>query len=177
MSAPRDFAARIAPQVITQCANTGLFPSVVIAQAIQESGSGQSAAAVRFNNIFGHMASLLYPGRKAQLVKGGHWWRVYDSISDAITAHIGILKKPLYKLAGVLSARTPYDQALKLQMAGYNDGPDRAQYAAKLDHIIRSANLQQYDAAMFAIEKKINPSGLAFHQQPVGIKLIKNLFA
>ena len=69
------------------------------------------------NNIFGHAASALYPGKKGQTVPGGKWWRAYNSIADAIAAHIGILQRPLYKLAGVLNAKTPYSQARALQLA------------------------------------------------------------
>lgn len=94
MPTPQNFATRIAPDVIYNCINTGVFPSVVIAQAILESGSGTSKQAQNMNNLFGHAASALWTGKKARTVPNGHFWRVYDSVSQCIAAHINILKKP-----------------------------------------------------------------------------------
>lgn len=162
---PSPFAGSIAPDVISNCVNTGIFPSVVIAQAIQESGSGSSVIARRFNNLFGHIASLRWGGKVGQTLKGGKKWRWYDSIAQCVQAHVGILRRPVYKMAGVITATTPFEQALALQIGGYDTGPDRAQYADKLGRIIRQNNLQQYDQQLFAIERKMNKNRLAFHEQ------------
>lgn len=174
MPSPADFAGRIAPAVIQQCINTGVFPSVVIAQAIQESGSGTSKLAQLANNLFGHMASTLYPGKKIQLVHDGKLWRAYNSVLDCIGDHIGILKHAKYQVAGVIRAKTPYQQAQALQSAGYDTGPDEPQYAAKLTRLITMLNLQQYDKQMQAAERKRN-KGLTYHELPAINKVIKNL--
>lgn len=174
MPAPAAFALSIAPDVITNCVNTGIFPSVVIAQAIEESGSGTSKLA-GYNNLFGHAASSSWLGKVIQTVKGGRFWRVYDSIAQCVAAHIRILKKPLYLVHGILTAKTPYAQALALQHAGYNTGPDREQYALKLAKIIKGLGLEQYDKQLIAIERKKNKNGLAFHEQSPVIQTIKNL--
>jgi flagellum-specific peptidoglycan hydrolase FlgJ len=165
MPAPSAFAGSIASDVVRNCINTGIFPSVVIAQAIQESGSGTSALATRFNNLFGHIASLSWGGKVGQTKKGGRKWRWYDSIAQCVQAHVGILRRPAYKLAGVVSAASPFEQALALQHGGYDTGADRGQYAQKLGHIIRSLNLQSYDKQLFSIERRMNKNGLAFHEQ------------
>lgn len=177
MSAPAVFASQIAPDVISNCINTGVFPSVVIAQAIEESGSGSSKQAQQMNNLFGHMASASWTGRKARTVPGGHFWRVYDSIAQCVSAHINILKKSAYRLAGVITANTPFQQALALQTAGYNTGADRNRYAAKLDSIIKTLGLQQYDQQMFSLERQKNSNRLAFHEQAPVTKFIHTLIA
>jgi flagellum-specific peptidoglycan hydrolase FlgJ len=166
------FIIKVAGDAVPACVNTGIWPSVVISQAIQESDSGTSKLAA-FNNIFGHMASATWFGQTVQLVTGGKLWRSYASMIDAIKAHINILHHPKYIAAGVISAKTPFSQAAALQKAGYDAGPDRAQYAGILAGIIKQYNLQQYDDAMEAIERKKNASGLAFHQLPVASQLIK----
>ncbi|RFZ84765.1 hypothetical protein DYU05_03935 [Mucilaginibacter terrenus] len=169
----KTFAEQIAPDVVTACVNTGVFPSVVIAQAIQESAAGQSKQARFFNNLFGHSATK---STGKQTVKGGRFWRFYDSVSEAIQSHINLLKRPLYRLKGVTSAKSPYEQVLAIQKTGYNAGPDRDVYAKKLAAIIKAYNLERYDREMQRIEQEKNTNGLAYAAQP-GITLaLQNLF-
>ncbi|MBD1364375.1 glucosaminidase domain-containing protein [Mucilaginibacter sp. ZT4R22] len=174
----KTFAEEIAPGVITSCLNTGVFPSLVIAQAIQESGSGQSKQAKLFTNFFGHMASKEWKdmGKAGQTVKGGRFWRIYNSVEDCITGHINILKKPLYRLKGVFKARTPFEQALAIQKAGYNTGPDRNEYALKLSKIIKGLDLQKYDREMISLERRKNTNGLAYSEQPAVTLTLQNIF-
>ncbi|QKJ28426.1 glucosaminidase domain-containing protein [Mucilaginibacter mali] len=172
---PQQFAQSIAPTVIADCLNTGVFPSVVIAQGIQESGSGSSPLATRFKNLFGHMASATWKGLTAQLVPGGKEWRVYNSIADSIAAHIQVLKQTKYRLAGAFAAKTPADQAQALQNAGYNKGADRDQYAAKLTRIIKLYGLEKYDAQMIAMERQKNENNLAYSEQDTITRHIHNL--
>jgi flagellum-specific peptidoglycan hydrolase FlgJ len=174
----KTFAEEIAPGVITSCINTGVFPSLVIAQAIQESGSGQSKQAQLFHNFFGHMASKAWKdaGKAGQTVRGGKFWRIYDSVSDCVSNHINILKRPLYRLKGVFNARTPFEQALAIQKAGYNTGPDRNEYALKLSKIIKQYDLQRYDQAMLVQERRKNTNGLAYSEQPAITIALQNLF-
>lgn len=159
------FIQQIAPAAVQDCVNTGVYPSLVIAMAIQESGAGTSKLARFFNNLFGHVASATWSGKKGKTAPNGRLWRIYDSMADSISAHIQVLKRPLYRMAGAFTAKTPFEQALALQKAGYNAGPDRAQYAAKLYRIIKSYGLQRYDQQMQAIERSKNTNGLAYHEQ------------
>lgn len=170
------FINNIAADVVKACTNTGVFPSVVIAQGIQESGAGSSTLAQRFKNFFGHMASSSWSGKKGQTKPGGKWWRVYDSVLDSIAAHITVLKRPTYRLAGVLKARTPYEQALALQKAGYNVGSDRHEYAMKLNNIIKAYGLDQYDTQMQRIERSLNENNLAYADQPPVTRTLQTIF-
>ena len=171
----KQFAQSIAPSAIQACVNTGIFPSVVIAQGILESDSGRSPVARMFNNIFGHIASDSWAGKVGQIVKGGKLWRVYDTILDSIKAHIEVLKHPKYRLHGTTAVKTPFEQAQALQDAGYDAGPDRNKYAQKISAIIRAYNLQAYDQQLFAIERQKNTNGLAYSQQSFLTRNIHNL--
>jgi flagellum-specific peptidoglycan hydrolase FlgJ len=173
---PQQFADTIAPNVITDCINTGVFPSVVIAQAMQESGYGSSYQAQHYKNIFGHTASASYSGPKKQTVPGGMFWRVYNSIADSISAHISILKKPVYRLAGAFKATTPFEQAAALQKAGYDAGADRDKYAQKLSSIIKKYGLQKYDQQLIGMERKKNDNNLAYSEQDGLTRTLHNIF-
>lgn len=176
MADVNSFIAQIAPAAVQDCVNTGVFPSLVIAQAIEESGAGSSKLARLFNNLFGHMASAAWTGKKAQTKPNGRFWRVYDNVTDCITAHISVLKRPLYRLAGVFNTKTPLDQALALQKAGYNTGADRAQYAGKLYKLIKTYDLQRFDKQMQAIERSKNTNGLAYTEQPGATLTLHQIF-
>lgn len=169
------FVQNIAPAVVASCVNTGVFASVVIAQAIEESAAGRSPQAVKGNNLFGHKASSTWAGKTMQTVAGGALWRVYGSVSDSINAHIGILKRMSAKLAGAFKVKTPYEQTAALQKSGYDAGPDRAQYAQKLNTIISALNLQQYDQQQFALERQKNPNKLAYKDQPALTLALHNI--
>ena len=174
MPLPSQFASQISTDAVNACINTGIFPSVVIAQAIEESGSGSSKLARMFNNLFGHMAGLGWLGKKGQTVPGGKYWRAYNSIGESVAAHIHILTKPKYILAGVPTAKTPFEQVIALQKAGYNTGPDREQYALKLAKIIKGLGLQQYDQVLFKIERSKN-NGLTYHEQSPATHIINKI--
>jgi len=168
------FIGQIAPAAVTDCVNTGVFPSVLIAQAIKEGASGTSKLARMFNNLFGHIASSSWSGKVGQTVKGGKLWRWYNSWSDSIEAHVQVLRGGRYRIAGVLAAKTPFEQAIALQKAGYNAGPDKNAYAASLAQIIKQYNLQQYDNQMMAIERQRNPDGLAYSEKSATTREIHN---
>lgn len=138
---------------------TELFPSVVLAQAILESGlftaSGPSGLAVKYNNFFGIKASKSWTGKvtpnlsteeddgtgKKYTIKAGFRW--YDSVEDSVKDHNDMFKtdfsKSFYK--GVLNAKTPSEQTKDLQGTYATD----TKYASKLDAIIKQYNLIKYD--------------------------------
>lgn len=139
---------------------TELFPSVVLAQAILESGlfttSGPSGLAVKYNNFFGIKASKSWTGKvtpgldteeddgsgKKQTIKAGFRW--YDSLIDSVKDHNNMFQtdfsKSFYK--HVLNATTPTIQTQALQGTYATD----TAYASKLNAIITRYNLTQYDS-------------------------------
>lgn len=173
----QSFIQQIAPTAVDACINTGVFPSVVIGQAIQESGAGNAPIARKFNNLFGHVASASWDGKTGRTTPHGKLWRWYDSVADAISEHIDVLKKPLYRLAGAFKAKSPYEQLLAIQKAGYNAGPDRDQYAIKIAKIIKQYHLEQYDAQMIAKERMQNSDNLAYSERDGFTRTMQNIFS
>ena len=155
MSATSDYIAKYSKDMIDSCYNTGLFPSVMMAQGILESGYGKSVLASKYNNHFGIKATGLWIGGKVkfdtteeingkkEIIKD--YFRTYPSSFDGFVDRINFLKKySRYAKAGVFSAKTPEYQAQALQAAGYATASD---YADQLIKIIKTYNLKSLDAA------------------------------
>lgn len=164
---------------VRACLNTGILPSVVIGQAIKESANGNDYKAFVYNNYFGHMANSNWSGDSVTAKQSGAapYWRIYPTIESAFAAHVANLKQGKYKLQGVALKKTPLAQLQALQTAGYNVGPDRHVYAAKINKIINVYNLDDFDSKMMAFERSTNPNGLAFNEQNGVTKALHNLFA
>lgn len=131
----------------------GLFPSVLLAQGILESGNGNSSLAAKHNNHFGIKRGVGWTGKVVSLntkevfdgrtvtIKDG--FRVYDSAEQGFRDRNTFLKmNPRYQKAGVFDAPTPEEQAKRLKAAGYATDPH---YAEKLIAIITSNHLHQFD--------------------------------
>ncbi|MFD1632036.1 glycoside hydrolase family 73 protein [Pseudopedobacter beijingensis] len=176
---PQSYTAKIASAVIRACANTGILPSVVIGQAIKESGAGNDYKAFVYNNPFGHMALSNWSGDGVRLStkKGAAYWRVYPTLYDGIKAHIANLQQGKYKIKGVALKKTPLAQLNALQDAGYNVGPDKNVYAGKIAAMINNLGLEKYDRELIAYERNINDNNLAFHEQDGITKALHNIFA
>lgn len=143
----------IAPIAKEECRATALFPSVMIAQAIIESGNGNSVLARDYNNHFGIKASG-WQGKIVVLktrevfngascfIKDG--FRVYDSIEQGFQDRNRFLSaNPRYGNAGVFNASSPEEQAKAFQAAGYATDPN---YARLLISVINgSGRLKRFD--------------------------------
>lgn len=124
---------------------SGLFPSVIIAQAALESGWGQSELAKTYNNYFGIIADSGWKGGTIKLPGNSLTFRTYDDFSGSIKDHNKFLREnKRYKKAGVFSAETPEEQAAALQAAGY--AGTSTTYASKIVNIINTYDLKQYDS-------------------------------
>lgn len=129
----------IAKQLTT---GTGIFPEVMLAQAILESSGkvnntwlvGQSLLSRNANNYFGIKASTKWKGKTITLKTGEYLngkpvtvtgvFRKYDSIQDSFKDYIDFLKtNPRYTKAGVFAASSPEQQTKALQAAGYATDP------------------------------------------------------
>lgn len=130
-----------------------LFPSVVLAQGILESGNGNSKLARDYKNHFGIKADSNWRGKIVRLDTGEVFngknvvindsFRVYNnSTSSFVDRNKFLLENPRYKKAGVFNVKTPEDQARKLQSAGYATDPN---YANKIINIINKYNLKSID--------------------------------
>lgn len=150
---PLEFLALYQGVVIKSCANTPLFPSVVMAQAICESGWGNH---VKGRNMFGIKATgplspywdgsyircLTHEIENGLLVPVYKNFRDYKNVLDSLYDHnYLILSLPRYK--PVLAAQTAIDQCLALQSCGYSP---KKSYAQSLIQIIKQYNLFRLDA-------------------------------
>lgn len=166
MSATADYITQYSQDVIDACYNTGLFPSVMMAQGILESNSGQSSLAAKYNNHFGIKAnkgSLAYlTGQYVSLPTteevNGQEVGITDNFRTYVTAFDGFVDRnnflksnQRYTTAGVFSAATPQDQTQALLNAGYATESD---YADQLNNLIDEYNLESLDA--------VQPNALRF---------------
>jgi flagellum-specific peptidoglycan hydrolase FlgJ len=137
---------------------TGLFPSLMMAQAILESSDkngvpGNSSLARLYNNHFGIKADKSWTCKKVNLqtrevfdgkeVMIGDYFRVYDDAAQSFKDRIQFLKKNTrYAKAGVFTAKTPEEQAQALKAAGYATDPN---YATVLSALINRLSLRELD--------------------------------
>lgn len=146
-----NFILNIAPLAIEDYKKTKVLPSLIIAQAILESGWGESALAVKANNLFGIKAGSswtgktynvntqeYYDGKTAVIVSA--YFRVYDNWLDSISDHSNLLQNPRYK--SVLSATNYKEACEEVYKAGYATDP---YYTSKLISLVQNYGLDEYD--------------------------------
>ncbi|MBG9944805.1 glycoside hydrolase family 73 protein [Brevibacillus formosus] len=133
--------------------NHRIFPSIIIAQAILESGWGNKvpvdpATGRSSYNLFGikgtgPAGSVTIESKEVEngkTVTRTSQFRAYENYQQSIEDHAQFLRKPAYK--SVLAASTPAQAAQALEEAGYATDPA---YAEKLTRLIQAYNLTQYD--------------------------------
>ena len=133
-------------------AGTGIYPEVMLAQAILESSGkvngtwlvGQSLLSRTANNYFGIKSSAGWKGetislKTGEVVNGQRVtvtgvFRKYPTIADSFKDYIKFLQvNPRYTAAGVFTAANPEAQTAALQKAGYATDPN---YSSLLNSII-----------------------------------------
>ncbi|MBO4645383.1 MAG: glucosaminidase domain-containing protein [Bacteroidales bacterium] len=150
---PADFLNRYAQECVDACQGTGIFPSVTIAQAIVESGWGNSTPG---NNLFGIVAHNQYsPYWKGEYITANdngntRKFRKYATTADSIKDHTYFLQKN-GRYAKALAASTPEEQARELAAAGYAESKS---YADTLIKVINTHNLKQYDKKKSMLNNK-----------------------
>ena len=132
---------------------TGIFPSITLAQAILESGWGRSGLAIKAKNLFGIKADSSWKGEVLNMLTQEHVnggvititarWRVYGSWNDSVIDHGKFfVENSRYKNNGVLDAKNYIEQANCIQKAGYATDPN---YANQLIQVINDFGLNIYD--------------------------------
>ena len=161
MSATNDYIEKYSQDMVDACYGTGLFPSVMMAQGILESGNGTSGLTVKYNNHFGikceckacyckltrqyvNLTSTEYDKNNNPYQKVSPF-RTYLNAFDSFVDRVKFLKddNPRYKKAGVFSATSPQEQSDALQRAGYATSNI---YANQLKKIIADYNLESLDS-------------------------------
>lgn len=171
----KEFIEKVAPLV--QKDTSGILHSLTIAQAILESGNGNSTLTREGNALFGIKPNAswrgkvwtgktieYYDGKTATNVVCG--FRAYDSWEESILDHSKLLTS-LSRYAKVVGEMDYKKVCKAIHAAGYATDP---QYADKLINLIESNNLTQYDKPPVQDDKdlssavsKIIKSGIAIN--------------
>lgn len=149
-----EWIKKYGPDAVAAAQDSGIFPSVMLSQAILESSGkvggvyepAQSLLAKNANNLFGIKAGAGWSGPTITLKTGEYLngqyvtvngvFRKYASFGESFKDYINFLKvNPRYAAAGVFTAKTPQEQADALQRAGYATDP---LYSSKIKSIIES---------------------------------------
>ena len=151
-----EFIKSITPGAIETYKQTGVLPSVTIAQAILESSDkngvpGNSSLARLYNNIFGikgigtagavNLSTTENIGGKLQNTKAN--FRVYNNLNESIIDHADVLSADRY--SKVRTASNYKSATYELQKAGYATDSN---YSGKLNSIIAQNKLYQIDSTV-----------------------------
>lgn len=149
-----EFLQTIAPLVVAENKKRGnpLFSSVVIAQAICESGWGQSKIMMKANAIFGIKATSNWKGKvynanTQECYDGVSYtnitacFRAYDSLAESIADYFDlILGLSRYQVA--INTLSPLECITAIKNGGYATGPT---YINTIMSIINTNDLTKYD--------------------------------
>lgn len=158
-SKQQKFIKKIAPHAQQSMKESGVLASMIIAQAIVESGWGESGLTVNANNLFGMKGEYKgnsYTCNTREWVDGKYItiraaFKKYPSWLESMQDHAGLFVRAsrYHNLLGV----TDYKLACKLvREDGYATAPD---YTDKLIKIIEQYELYQYDEV--APEQEVIP--------------------
>ncbi len=129
----------------------GVLPSLTMAQAILESGWGESGLAAKYNNLFGIKAGDSWNGKVANLgtaeqnSDGSYYnitaaFRAYDNVADSIEDHGKLLSNDRYK--PVIAANNYKEACQRVRECGYATSLN---YSQNLINLIEQYGLNQWD--------------------------------
>ncbi|WP_025146176.1 glucosaminidase domain-containing protein [Pedobacter jeongneungensis] len=154
--------------IVSACVGTGLFPSVLMGQLIQESSGqygdyGLSYLAYKYNNYGGIKKWSGYSGSSVKMKTGEDTkngvpyviqadFCVFSDFKDFLKWRTIFLKRNRgYDKAGVFNAKMPYEQIVALKKAGYATD---VQYVSRVYSQITTYNLTKLDDEL---KKKLIP--------------------
>lgn len=153
-----------------------LYSSVVIGQAILESGWGQSKLMMKCNAVFGIKATSNWTGKVYNAVTNEYYdryvstvatFRAYDSLEDSVRDYFKlILGLPRYKKA--IKSSSPLDCITAIKNGGYATSPT---YIQNVMSIINSNNLTKYD-----VTYNFNPSVIYTVKQGDNLSKIAKMY-
>lgn len=155
----KDFIVEIEKGAKKSYRKYGIFPSITIAQAILESGWGESELTNDSNNLFGIKADKSWDGETIEVITSENYndkvkakFRKYKDMNESIEDHAKFLvENKRYEECGVFNAKNYKEQAIALQDAGYatkKNQKGEAIYAQILINVIESYNLQLLDSKL-----------------------------
>lgn len=156
----QNFIESVAPGAIASWKQYGVLPSVTVAQAILESGWGQSTLASQYHNLFGIKGSYngqsvnmntneYYGGRYVNIVDG---FRAYPNNSASVEDHGNFLYSNS-RYHNLLGDTNYVSVANKLHADGYATAPN---YASALINLVQTYNLTQLDKVAISGNTAVN---------------------
>lgn len=148
---PNFFLEQILPDVLTSAAKNHLLPSLILAQAMLESGHGTSELAQKAHNLFGIKASPPWKGESYPYK--GDTYRKYPDIAASIADHGAFFTSTPHRserYKGIPGETDPQKAVRALAASGYAEDPA---YGGKISRIIEQYGLTQYDAVVLQTEK------------------------
>ena len=150
----QNFIVSVAQGAINGWTKYGVLPSVTVAQAILESGWGQSALSTQAHNLFGIKGSYngQYVTMQTREVYNGQSYYIYDNFrkyannSESVEDHGNFLYSNS-RYANLLGDQSYASVARKLQADGYATDPS---YASSLIKLVEMYNLTQLDNIAFS---------------------------
>lgn len=145
------FIKKLGPLAREDYKRTGILASVTLAQAILESGWGQSYLSEKSNNLFGiKKGSTMWPGGgwdgSSSTSKGGSAYRKYSCAEDSITDHSAYLlnskRGSSKRYAGITKTKSYRKQFQIIRNGGYCTS---SSYVSQLCNIVKKYNLTKYD--------------------------------
>ena len=150
-----EFIPTIAPIVVKENKRRGnpLFNSVVIAQAICESGWGQSQIMMKANAIFGIKATSSWKGKvynsiTKECYDGVNYtninacFRAYNSLEESIKDYFDLILG-LSRYKNAINCSSPLECITAIKNGGYATSPT---YINTIMSIITSNNLTKFDS-------------------------------
>lgn len=131
--------------------STGIFPEIMLAQAIIESAKNGvmpgTLLAKKYNNYFGIKAGPKWKGKTVNIETGEYedgklvtdyksFFRVYGSPVDSFRDYVNFLQANK-RYTKALQAKTPEAQAIELQRAGYSTNPEYSKTISAMGNVIR----------------------------------------
>ncbi|MBA1394376.1 mannosyl-glycoprotein endo-beta-N-acetylglucosamidase, partial [Lactobacillus sp. XV13L] len=157
-----DFLSQIKAGALNGWQQYHILPSITGAQAILESGWGNSQLAQTYNNLFGIKGS--YNGQSVVLPSGEEingnnvtidaQFRAYNSWAESINDH-GLFLNNNSRYQNLLGVSDYRQVAQLLQQDGYATA---STYAQSLINIIESNNLQSWDQEVLGNSASITPA-------------------
>ena len=152
------FITRIAPAAQMGASQTGVPASITIAQAILESGWGESGLAKQANNFFGIKARRAddYAEFKTVEFRNGiagkelARFRKFATEAQCFTAHASLLSQSARYSPAMADSDDPFVFAAKLYECGYSTDPA---YPKELASLITQFHLRDYDVKGTAQKK------------------------
>ena len=142
--------------------------SPIIAQAIIESGWGESQLAAKYNNYFGLKCGSAWTGKSVNMATSEEYtpgvhtnirdnFRVFDSLEDGVKGYFEFINYSRY--ANLKGVTDPETYVKNIKADGYATS---STYVSTLINAIKSYNLTQYDnggsgnATHSAVQAKVN---------------------